>query len=78
MPDQLVFIGHACEIPAQHFIRPQGGLAPRPQGNQHTGDNSRIGLQFDAVAVVAEQMPATQNMLKKAKEDLHRPAVLEN
>jgi hypothetical protein len=42
-------------------------LTAGPQGNQHTGDNSRIGLQFNAVMVVTEQMPTAKNMLKEAK-----------
>ena len=78
MTDQFVFIGHAGKIPAKHFIRPKRGFTTRPQGNQHTGDNSRIGLQFNAVMVVTEQMPTAKNMLKEAKENLNSPAMLEN
>jgi hypothetical protein len=33
-------------------------------------------LQFNAVAVVTQQMPTAKNMLKKAKEYLNSPAML--
>ena len=78
MTDQFVFIGHAGKIPAKHFIRSERGFTTRPQGNKHTGDDSRIGLQFNAVMVVTEQMSTAKNMLKEPKENLYCPAMLEN
>ena len=78
MRQQLFFIRHASEIPAEHLIRPQRRLTARPKRYQHTRDNGRIGLQFDAIAVVTEQMPAAKNVLEKAKEYLDGPAILED
>ena len=78
MTDKFVFIGHAGKVPAKHFIRSKRGFTTRPQGNQHTRDDSRIGLQFNAVMVVTEQMSTAENMLKKAKENLDSPEMPEN
>jgi hypothetical protein len=75
---QFVFISHAGEVPAEHLIGAQRWLSPRPQGNQHTGDDRRLGLQFDAVLAITQQMPTTQHMLEKAKEDFDHPTMFED
>lgn len=75
---QFLFIGHAREVPTEHFIRTQGRLATGPQRDQHTGDNGRVGLQFDAVALVAQEMATPKNVLVEPKEDFNRPTVLED
>ena len=58
MSDQFIFVGHARKIPTQHFVRPQRRLTPRPKRDQHTGNDGRVGLQFDAILIVTQQMSA--------------------
>lgn len=75
---RVFLAGHTGEAPAQHFKGPQGGLTARPQRNQHAGQNHRIGLQLDPIAMVAQQMAAAQDVLIEAKENLDRPAMLKD
>ena len=38
----------------------------------------RVGLEFNPVAVIAQQMTTAQDVLVEPEEDLNRPAILEN
>ena len=74
MGQQFLLTGHAAKVPADHLIGSQGGFLPRPQADQHTGDDGGIDLQFDAVLTIAEQMTAAQHMLEEPEKYLNRPA----
>ena len=47
-----------------------------PEADQHADDDYAVRLNLDAVLVVAEQMPAAQDVLEESEEDLDRPAIL--
>ena len=76
MGQQFLLTGHAAKVPADHLVGPQGRFFPRPQADQHTGDHRSIHLQFDAVAILTEQMTAAQHMLEKTKKYLNLPRTL--
>lgn len=75
---QFLFAGPPGKVPAQHLKRSQGRFAARPQGNQHARQNRRRGLQLDPLALVAQEMPAAEDVFIKTKEDLNRPAILKD
>jgi len=62
---QLFLIGEACEIEADHFVGAKCRLLAGPQRNQHARDDRAVGLNLDAILVVAEQVPAAKNVLEK-------------
>ena len=78
MGQQFVLLRQTREVMADHLVRPQRRLAARPQADEHAGDDRTVGLNLDAHRIVAEQMPAAQHVLEKAKENLDRPAVAVN
>ena len=53
---------------------PQCRLTAGPEADQQAGDDRAVRLNLDAVLVVAEQMPAAQDVLEESEEDLDRPA----
>ncbi len=76
MSQQVFFVGHAAEVPADHLVGPKRRLATCPQADQHSRDDRTGDLNFDAVLRMAQQMTAAQQMLEKAKEDLSLPLIL--
>jgi len=77
--DQPFFLaGHSREAPAPHLEGPQGRLATRPPRNQQARQDRRLGLQLDPLAIVAQQRATAQEVLVEPKENLNRPAMLEN
>ena len=75
MGQQFLFAGHAGQIKADHLVRPKCRLAAGPQADQHASDDRAIRLDLDPLLAAAEQMPATEDVLEEAKEDLDRPTV---
>ena len=45
-------------------MRPFRGLAAGPQGDHQAGDDRAVGLNLDAVLVVAQQVAATQEVFE--------------
>ena len=76
MSQQFFFVGHAADVPADHFLSWQRRLATCPQADQHSRDDRAGDLNFDAVLRMAQQMTAAQQMLEKAEEDLSLPLIL--
>ena len=74
--EQLLLIGHAAEVPADHFVRPQSRFASRPQTDQHTGNDRTVRLNFDAILRMAQQVAAAQHVLEEAEENLDCPAIV--
>ena len=66
MSQQFLFVGHAADVPADQFVRPQGWLTARPQTDQHAGDNRALHLNFDAVLRMAQQVAASEHMHEEA------------
>src|SRR5690606_26983839 len=65
----------ACEVELDHLHRTQRRLAPGPQRDQHARDHGHVDLYLDAVATVAQQMAAAENVLEKPEEQLDRPTL---
>ena len=40
--EQLVLIGDAAEVPADHFVSSKRWLTARPQADQHAGDDQPV------------------------------------
>lgn len=76
MRQQLFVIRHAAEIPADHFVGTQCWLAPRPQTDQHARDDRAVGLKFNAVLRITQQVTASQHVLEEAEKDFNRPAIV--
>ena len=51
---QFFVIRHAAEVPADHFVSSQRWLSPRPQADQHAGDDCAVHLNLDAVLRMAQ------------------------
>ena len=47
--EQLVLIGDAAEVPADHFVSSKRWLTARLQADQHAGDDRAVHLQLNAV-----------------------------
>ena len=45
---QLLLVGPALQIEADHLVGPQGRLAAGPQGQQQARDDRTVGLDLDA------------------------------
>ena len=72
---KLLFAGQAGEIETDHLIRSQRRLFAGPQGDQQTGDDRQVGLDFDAVFTVTDQMPTAQDMFEEPEEYLDGPTM---
>ena len=72
---EFLLISPAYQVIADHFVRPQGRLASCGQTDQHTGDDRAVGLNLNALGVVTQEMPASQDMLEEAKKELDRVTV---
>ena len=72
---KLLFAGQAGEIETDHLIRSQRRLFTGPQGAQQTSDDRQVGLDFDAVFTVTDQMATAQDMLEEPEEDLDGPTM---
>ena len=46
MCQQLFIVGHSAEVPTDHLVGSQRWFPPRPQANQHAGDDRAVGLDF--------------------------------
>ena len=46
---QLIVVGHAAEVPTDHFVRSASRLATCPEADQHASDDRAIGLNLDAL-----------------------------
>ncbi len=71
----LIRRGPAQQGEAEHLVRPFRGLAARPEGDHQAGDDRAVGLNLDAVLVVAQQVAAAQQMFELAEKDLDGPTV---
>src|SRR5471030_3158225 len=71
---QFVFRGPAHEVVLKHVKRASGGLAAGPESDQQARDDGQIDLDGDAVAVVGQQMAATENALEPPEKEFNRPA----
>jgi len=76
MGQQLVFARQAAEIVTDHFIRPLRRLTTCPQADQHAGDDSAVGLNFDAGLAMAQKVAAAQNLFEKSEEDFNLPIII--
>ena len=63
----LVRRGPAHHVEAQHLVRALGRFAAGPEGQHQARDDRAVGLNLDAVLVVAQQVAATQQMLELAE-----------
>ena len=73
MGQQFLFVGQAAEVKADHLVGPQRRLATGPQADQQAGDDRAVRLNLDAVLVVAQQVPAAQQVLEESEKDFNRP-----
>ena len=71
----FVGAGPAQPVEAEHFVRPLRRLAAGPEGQHQADDDRAVGLDLDAVPVVAQQVAAAQQMLELSEEDLDGPTV---
>ena len=76
MGQQFVFVGPTHQVVAQHLVRAFAGLAAGPEVDQQTGDDRAVGLDLDPVRVMAQQVPAAQQVLERAEEDLSVPIII--
>ena len=58
--EQFFVVGHAAEVPADHFVSSQRRLTARPETNQHARDDRAIHLNFDAVLRTTQQVPTAR------------------
>ena len=76
MSQQFCLVGHAADVPADHFLSSQRRLATYPQADQHAGDDRAGDLHFDTVLGMTQQVTTAQLMLEEAEEDLSLPLIL--
>ena len=76
MRQQFVFVGPTHQVVAQHLVRTFGRLAAGPEVDQQTSDDRAVGLDLDPVRVIAQQVPAAQQVLERAEEDLSVPIIV--
>lgn len=70
--NQLVLVRHPAEVETDHFACPKRSLLPCPQCNQHAGDNRAARLNLNAILILAQQVPAAQDLFEKTEEDFDR------
>ena len=75
MSHQFLFGGPALEVELDHFQGPDGGLPPRPEADEQTGNDGQVDLDGDAVLAVGQQMTATQDAFEPAEKEFHAPAI---
>ena len=76
MGQQLLLIGPAEEVKTDHLVGALGRLLARPQGDQQTGDDGAVCLDFDAYWIGTQQAAAAENVFAKAEEDRDEPTLL--
>ena len=52
--------GPVHQVEAEHLVRAFGRFAAGPEGDQQAGDDRTVGLDFDAVLAVTEQVAAAE------------------
>ncbi len=75
MGHQLIFVRQTAEVETDHFVSSLRRLATGPQCDQHARDDRAVGLNLDAVLVVAQQMPTAQHVFEEPEEDFNGPAI---
>src|SRR3981081_2901507 len=73
MRQQLLLVGPALEVEADHLEGPQRRLAARPESQQEAGDDGAIGLNLASPPGRAQQVPAAQDVFEKAEKQFDRP-----
>ncbi|MGH7484222.1 MAG: hypothetical protein ACREMY_01290, partial [bacterium] len=63
-------------VVADHLIGSERRLAACPQADQQAGDDGAVGLNLDAIFAVAQQLPASQNVLEESEENLSVPIII--
>ncbi len=76
MGEQFSLRSPADEVEADHLVGAFGGLTARVECDQQAGDDGTLGLDLDAHRVGTQQIPAAEDLLEEAKEDLDRPVIL--
>src|SRR5947207_10191765 len=71
---EFFLCGDAGHVPGQHLASRLVGLLASPQRDEEASNDGRIELQLNAVGVIAHEVAAAEDVLKKAKEDLNLPA----
>ena len=74
MDQQFNFIGPAHQVVAAHLVRAFGRLAASPEVDQQAGDDRAVRLNRDPVRAMTQQVPAAQQVLERAEEDLESRA----
>ncbi len=59
--------GPAHHVEAQHLVRAFGRFAAGPEGQHQASDDRAVGLNRDAVLIVAQQVAAAQQVLELAE-----------
>lgn len=67
--------GPTHQVKTDHFLSPFRRLAARPQCDHQAGNDRTIGLNFDPILIVAQEMAATQKVLELPEENLDGPSV---
>ena len=67
-----MLIGHAAEVPTDHFVGSQSWLATSPQTDQHACNDGAIHLKLNAVLRMTQQMMATQQVLGRWKRAVEK------
>ena len=57
---QLIVVGHAAEVPTDHFVRSASWLATGPEADHHTSDDRAVGLNLNALLRLAQQVAAAE------------------
>jgi hypothetical protein len=73
---EFFLTGQAAEVETNHLISAERRFAAGPQGNQQAGDNGTVGLNLDPVLVVAQQVPASEQVLEEPEECFSVPIIL--
>ena len=67
MGQQFVCISPAHQVVAQHLVGPFGRLAAGPEVDQQAGDDRAVRLKLDPVRMMAQEVPAAQQVLERAE-----------
>ena len=75
MGQQFGFGGPTHEKIAQHLVRAPRRFAAGPEADQQAGNDRAVGLDLDPARIVAQQMPAAQQVFEGPEEDFNLPAM---
>lgn len=76
MPPQVLLVGQAEEVEADHLAGPLGWFAAGVEAQEQAGDDRAVGLDLDPLLVLGDQAPAAEHVLEELEKHLDAPPLL--